>query len=146
MKKLIHVDKTFNGMRIDRFLRNQFGQIPQSLIEKNLRNGKIKLNKKKIKSSKKIQFNDKIELFNFEFKQDVKDFLALCAFLTALVTRDAVDASSSIRRSLADFVWFLTICASSWATTQAFASGLPASGSRRVLYILMVLFIDVAVA
>ena len=54
MKKLLNVDKTFNGMRLDRFLRNHFGQIPQSLIEKNLRNGKIKLNKKKIKSSKKI--------------------------------------------------------------------------------------------
>ena len=72
MKKLIHVDKTFNGMRIDRFLRNQFGQIPQSLIEKNLRNGKIKLNKKKIKSSKKIQLNDKIELFNFKLKNILK--------------------------------------------------------------------------
>ncbi len=59
-------------MRIDRFLRNQFGQIPQSLIEKNLRNGKIKLNKKKIKSSKKIQLNDKVELFNFEFKNILK--------------------------------------------------------------------------
>ena len=58
-------------MRIDRFLRNQFGQIPQSLIEKNLRNGKIKLNKKKIKSSKKIQLNDRIELFNFEFKNSL---------------------------------------------------------------------------
>ena len=72
MKKLIRVDKTFNGMRIDRFLRNQFGQIPQSLIEKNLRSGKIKLNKKKIKSSKKIQLNDKIELFNFKFKNIIK--------------------------------------------------------------------------
>jgi len=72
MKKLIHVDKTFNGMRIDRFLRNHYGQIPQGLIEKNLRNGKIKLNKKKIKSSKKIQFNDKIELYNFQFKKTTK--------------------------------------------------------------------------
>ena len=72
MKKLLNVDKTFNGMRIDRFLRNHFGQIPQSLIEKNLRNGKIKLNKKKIKSSKKIQYNDKIELHNFEFKKIFK--------------------------------------------------------------------------
>ena len=72
MKKLLNVDKTFNGMRIDRFLRNYFGQIPQSLIEKNLRNGKIKLNKKKIKSSKKIQYNDKIELYNFEFKKIIK--------------------------------------------------------------------------
>ena len=59
-------------MRIDRFLRNHFGQIPQALIEKNLRNGRIKLNKKKIKSSKKIQNNDKIELYNFEFKRLLK--------------------------------------------------------------------------
>ena len=72
MKKLIHVDKTFNDMRIDRFLRNKFGQIPQSLIEKNLRNGRIKLNKKKVKSSKKIKLNDKVELFNFEFNNILK--------------------------------------------------------------------------
>ena len=72
MKKLINVEKTFEGMRIDRFLRNHFGQIPQSLIEKNLRNGTIKLNKKKIKSSKKVQSYDQIELFNFEFKKNIK--------------------------------------------------------------------------
>ena len=72
MKKLINVDKTFNGMRIDRFLRNQFGQIPQGLIEKNLRNGRIKLNKKKVRSSKKIHLNDKIELYNFQYKKILK--------------------------------------------------------------------------
>ena len=71
MKKLLNVDKTFNGMRIDRFLRNHFGQIPQSLIEKNLRNGRIKLNKKKIKSSKKISTKDNIDLFNIEFKDTI---------------------------------------------------------------------------
>ena len=71
MKKFISVDKTYDGMRIDRFLRIQFGQIPQGFIEKNLRNGKIKLNQKKIKSSKKIQLNDKIELYNFKFKQEI---------------------------------------------------------------------------
>ena len=60
MKKLLNVDKTFNGMRIDRFLRNHFGQIPQSLIEKNLRNGKIKLNKKKVKSSFKVKSGDQL--------------------------------------------------------------------------------------
>jgi len=71
MKKLINVDKTYNDMRIDRFLRNYFGQIPQSLIEKNLRNGKIKLNKKKIKSSIKVKTNDYIEIYNFEFKKNI---------------------------------------------------------------------------
>ena len=70
MKKLINVDHTFSGMRIDRFLRKYFVSIPQSLIEKNLRNGKIKLNKKRVKSSNKVKNNDVIELHNFEYKKD----------------------------------------------------------------------------
>ena len=55
-------------MRIDRWIRLKIGKIPQSLVEKYLRLGKIKLNKKKIKSSHKIKFNDKINLFNINFK------------------------------------------------------------------------------
>ena len=71
MKKTINVDSTYAGMRIDRFLRKHFESIPQSLIEKNLRSGKIKLNKKKIKSSVKIQRNDLIELHNLEIKKEI---------------------------------------------------------------------------
>ena len=70
MKKTISVDNTYTGMRIDRFLRKYFVTIPQSLIEKNLRSGKIKLNKKKIKSSTKLELNDLIELHNFEIKKE----------------------------------------------------------------------------
>ena len=69
MKKTISVDSTFNNMRIDRFIRNQLGSVPQGLIEKNLRNGKIKLNKKKVKSSTKIKTNDLINFFNFNFQK-----------------------------------------------------------------------------
>ena len=58
-------------MRVDRWIRNNLGNIPQGLIEKNLRNGKIKLNNKKIKSSHKVKEGDKIELFNFEFKENI---------------------------------------------------------------------------
>jgi len=58
-------------MRIDRWLRHSLGKIPQGLIEKSLRSGKIKLNKKKIKSSYKIKTNDKIELFNFNFDEKI---------------------------------------------------------------------------
>ena len=71
MKKTINVDNTYAGMRIDRFLRKHFETIPQGLIEKSLRNGKIKLNKKKIKSSTKLQINDLIELHNFEIKKKI---------------------------------------------------------------------------
>ena len=71
MKKSFTVDSTYNDMRIDRWIRNNLGNIPQGLIEKNLRNGKIKLNNKKIKSSHKVKVGDKIELFNFEFKENI---------------------------------------------------------------------------
>ena len=53
MKKSYIVDSTCSNMRIDRLIRDFLGKMPQSLIEKNLRAGKIKLNKKKVKSSYK---------------------------------------------------------------------------------------------
>ena len=71
MIKSFIVDMTYNNMRLDRFLRNKLGKIPQSLIEKNLRSGKIKLNKKKAKSSVKIKRYDKIDLLNFHFEERI---------------------------------------------------------------------------
>ena len=44
MKKTYYVDAAYNNMRIDRWVRNNIGNIPQAFIEKSLRNGKIKIN------------------------------------------------------------------------------------------------------
>ena len=71
MKKTYIVDSTCDDMRIDRWIRHFIGKIPQSLIEKNLRAGKIKLNKKKIKSSHKIKVDDKIDFFNINYKEKI---------------------------------------------------------------------------
>tara|TARA_B100001250_G_scaffold413532_1_gene447980 strand:+ start:1890 stop:2801 length:912 start_codon:yes stop_codon:yes gene_type:complete len=71
MKKIYHVEESCDSMRLDRYLRTKIGKIPQSLIEKNLRNGTIKLNSKKIKSSVKIKTNDKIQFFNFLFESRI---------------------------------------------------------------------------
>ena len=71
MTKSFIVVSTYNNMRIDRYLRNKLGNIPQSLIEKSLRSGKIKVNKKKVKSSFKVETKDKVELFNFTFKEKI---------------------------------------------------------------------------
>ena len=71
MNKIFIVDSTCNNMRVDRWLRNKIGKIPQGLIEKTLRLGKIKINKKKVKSSFKIKTNDKVEIFNFNFKERI---------------------------------------------------------------------------
>ncbi len=71
MNKILVVEPAYNNMRLDRFLRNQLGKLPQGLIEKNLRTGKIKLNKKKTKSSIKVKTFDKINLFNINFEQRI---------------------------------------------------------------------------
>ncbi len=71
MIKTIIVDATCNDMRFDRWLRNKLGNLPQSLIEKSLRAGKIRINKKKIKSSFKVKVNDKVDLFNFNYKEKI---------------------------------------------------------------------------
>ncbi len=71
MIKSYIVDLTCNYMRLDRWLRNKIGNIPQSLIEKSLRAGKIKVNKKKVKSSFKVKTNDKINIFNLNFKANI---------------------------------------------------------------------------
>ena len=69
MKKSYIVDSIYNNMRIDRWIRNNIEKIPQSLIEKNLRNGKIKINNKKVRSSFKIKSQDKIDIYNFNYKK-----------------------------------------------------------------------------
>ena len=71
MLKSYFVDSTCNNMRIDRWIRNTIGRIPQGLIEKSLRLGKIKINKKKVKSSYKIKFNDKIDFFDLKFEEKI---------------------------------------------------------------------------
>ena len=71
MKKSFTVDSTCNDMRIDRWTRLKIGKIPQGLIEKYLRSGKIKINKKKIKSSSKVKTNDVVDFFNLDFKETI---------------------------------------------------------------------------
>ena len=71
MKKSYTVDSTCNDMRIDRWIRLKVGKIPQGLIEKYLRSGKIKINKKKVKSSTKVKTDDVINSFIVDFKETI---------------------------------------------------------------------------
>ena len=61
-------------MRLDRWIKNNIGKYPQSLLEKSIRKGKIKLNKKKTNSSYKLKIGDEVNFYNFnyEFKQKFK--------------------------------------------------------------------------
>ena len=67
MEKIFSVKNDFVNARLDRWFRRNVCEVPQSLIEKSIRKGKIKVNNKKKKSSYKLQKNDKIFVFNFNF-------------------------------------------------------------------------------
>ena len=51
MNKSYTIKEIYSGMRIDRWIRNNIASLPQSLIEKSLRKGKIKVNIKKVNLS-----------------------------------------------------------------------------------------------
>jgi len=68
MKSVYKIDNEYNNSRLDRWFKRIICEIPQSLIEKNIRKGKIKVNKKKPKSSYKLKIDDEIEIFDINFK------------------------------------------------------------------------------
>ena len=55
-------------MRLDRWIKNNIGKYPQSLLEKSIRKGKIKLNKKKTNSAYKLKIGDEVSFYNFNYE------------------------------------------------------------------------------
>ena len=69
------VDDDFNDSRLDKWFKNKVISLPHSLIEKIIRQNKIKVNKKKTKSSYRLQTGDLIEIFDiskFKLRDDKK--------------------------------------------------------------------------
>ena len=64
-KKFI-VNKDYHNTRFDRWFKHNVQDVPQSLIEKLIRKKKVKINKKKVKTSYRVQFNDIIELYGID--------------------------------------------------------------------------------
>ena len=99
MIKSFIVDSTCNNMRLDRWLRNKLGKIPQGLIEKTLRSGKIKINKKKVKSSFKVKTNDKVDIFNFNFKEKIVQKKMTFAPSNEIIKANEEGTSESLRET-----------------------------------------------
>ena len=69
MIKKHQVSKDFLNSRLDKWFKKNICDVPQSLLEKNIRIGKIKVNGKRTKSSYKLQTDDVIFLNNFNSKE-----------------------------------------------------------------------------
>ena len=66
MKEIFSIKDDFVDTRLDRWFKKTICKAPQSLIEKNIRKGNIRVNKRKEKSSYRLQKNDEvlISIFN----------------------------------------------------------------------------------
>ena len=61
------INKDFEDSRIDRFLKKQYPNTPQSLFEKNLRKKNITVNNKKVKNLFRLKINDIVDIY-IDFK------------------------------------------------------------------------------
>ena len=74
MPKSYIVDDDYHEVRLDRWFKHKVINLPHSLIEKIIRQNKIKLNKKRTKSSHRLQTGDIIEVFDIsKFKSNNND-------------------------------------------------------------------------
>ena len=64
MPKSYTVDEDYNDSRLDKWFKNEIINLPHSLLEKILRQNKIKVNRKKTKSSYRLQTGDLIEIYD----------------------------------------------------------------------------------
>ena len=68
MNRSYKIKPIHSTMRLDRWIKNNIRKYPQSLFEKSIRKGKIKLNKKKTNSSYKLKIGDEVNFYNFNYE------------------------------------------------------------------------------
>jgi len=74
MPKPYIVGDDYQDTRLDRWFKQKIINLPHSLIERIIRQNKIKLNKKKTKSSYRLQAGDLIEIYDISrYKENYKD-------------------------------------------------------------------------
>ena len=64
MSQKVKVNQDYHNSRFDRWFKANIIDLPQSLIEKILRLNKVRINRKKIKSSYRVQLGDIVEIYN----------------------------------------------------------------------------------
>ena len=64
MPQKVKVKKDYHNSRFDRWFKTNVVDLPQSLIQKILRLNKIKVNRKKVKTSYRVQSGDLVEIYD----------------------------------------------------------------------------------
>ena len=73
MGKTYTVEKDYQNTRFDKWFKAKIINLPQSLIEKIIRLNKVKINRKKIKSSYRVKYGDIVEVYDIsKFKENYR--------------------------------------------------------------------------
>ena len=73
MSQKVTIKKDYHNSRFDRWFKANILDLPQSLIEKILRINKVKINRKKIKTSYRVQLGDIVEIYDIsKFKVTIR--------------------------------------------------------------------------
>ncbi len=73
MGKTYTVEKDYQNTRFDKWFKAKIINLPQSLIEKIIRLNKVKINRKRIKSSYRVKFGDIVEVYDIsKFKENYR--------------------------------------------------------------------------
>ena len=64
MPKVYIVEKDYQNSRFDKWFKIKIKSLPQSLLEKIIRLNKVKVNKKRVKSSYRVQSGDIVEVYD----------------------------------------------------------------------------------
>jgi len=75
---MIKIDKEYDGVRLDKYLRKKFKDIPLGMIFKYIRSGKIKVNGKKKKQDFRLSKGDEIRIFfEYNLEEEKPKFIKL---------------------------------------------------------------------
>jgi len=73
MPRKYKVERNFHNSRFDRWFKSNVISLPQSLLERIVRKNKVKINRKKTKTSYRVQLGDIVEVYNIsKFKSSEK--------------------------------------------------------------------------
>ena len=73
MGKTYTVEKDYQNTRFDKWFKAKIINLPQSLIEKIIRLNKVKINRKRVKSSYRVKWGDIVEVYDIsKFKENYR--------------------------------------------------------------------------
>ena len=90
MPQKVIVKEDYHNSRFDRWFKSNVKNLPQSLIEKILRLNKIKINRKKVKSSYRVQSGDIVEIYDVS-KFKINDRPKIIKYKASLKEVDVYD-------------------------------------------------------